>query len=141
MTHGLLVWGGGGHGKVVADLIRACGLQLVGFVDRDVAKRGVVVEPGGACVTMIQAELEELLKSQADLLGQASSVALGIGDNRVRLRWARRLDALLAPSLVHPRATVSPSAMVGAGSVVFAGGVLNSRARVGEAVICDTRAV
>jgi len=137
----VLVWGGGGHGKVVADLIRACDMQVVGFVDRDPAKRGLAVEPGGARILLLQNEFEELLATHGHFAERATCVALGIGDNRVRLQCARALDDCLMPGLVHPRASVSPCATLGAGSVVFAGAVLNPDARVGDAVIVNTGAV
>ncbi|MBX6332487.1 MAG: acetyltransferase, partial [Gemmatimonadaceae bacterium] len=38
MPERVLVWGAGGHGKVVADLIRLTGHHLVGFADRDEGK-------------------------------------------------------------------------------------------------------
>ena len=46
-TERVLIWGGGGHGKVVADLVRATGREVAGFADRDAAKVGRMVEPGG----------------------------------------------------------------------------------------------
>jgi hypothetical protein len=33
-----LIWGGGGHGKVIADLVRACGFEVLRFVDADASK-------------------------------------------------------------------------------------------------------
>ena len=48
----LIVWGAGGHGKVVADLVRAAGGRTLGFVDADPDKLGREVEPGGGRVVM-----------------------------------------------------------------------------------------
>jgi hypothetical protein len=36
----LLIWGAGGHGKVVADLVRALGHELAGYVDADAGRLG-----------------------------------------------------------------------------------------------------
>ncbi|MBV9108419.1 MAG: hypothetical protein JO306_03305, partial [Gemmatimonadetes bacterium] len=80
----LLVWGGGGHGKVVADAARAAGWTVTGFVDRDASLVGRVVEPGGARVVLDEGALRALLAA-GRLAGQADAVAVAVGDNRTRL--------------------------------------------------------
>lgn len=136
----LLIWGGGGHGKVVADLVRALGHELVGFVDADAAKRDEVVEPGGGRVVMIQDEFLARVDA-GSLPAGAGAVVLAIGDNAARLRCLERLPDSLLPSLVHPAAVRSPSAGIGEGTVVFAGAVVNAAARIGRGVIVNTAAV
>lgn len=137
----VLVWGGGGHGKVVADLIRATGAVVAGFADRDEDKLGVEVEPGGSTVVISQAALERALREDAGLPGGATRVALAIGDNDHRLRFASLTGDHRLATLVHPAATVSPSVQVGPGTVVFAGAVVNAAASLGRAVIVNTSAV
>ena len=58
-----LIWGAGGHGKVVADLVRACGHQVAGYADAELAGVGRVAEPGGARVVVHQ---DELVRRLAD---------------------------------------------------------------------------
>jgi sugar O-acyltransferase (sialic acid O-acetyltransferase NeuD family) len=138
----LLIWGGGGHGKVVADLVRAAGYRVAGFVDADAAKLGRQVEPGGGCVVMLQGDLLARVRDHGRLPEGIDGVALAIGDNRLRLDCLARLgDGVPAPALVHPSAVVSPSASVDRGSVVFAGALVNADARIGAAVIVNTGAI
>ncbi len=136
-----LVWGGGGHGKVVADLVRAAGHRLAGFVDRDPAKRGQVVEPGGAVVVADEQELLDAIRRSAPLPAGAGALALAVGDNAQRARCLAALGDTPCPPLVHPTATVSPSAAIGRGTVVFPRVVVNAAARIGDAVILNTGAV
>jgi sugar O-acyltransferase (sialic acid O-acetyltransferase NeuD family) len=136
----LLVWGGGGHGKVVADLIRATGGVVVGFVDGDERLLGQPVEPGGARVVMTEADLLGILKKAA-LPGIADGVVLAIGANGRRLERLRLLSGTAAPPLVHPTAVVSASVEIARGSVIMPCAILNAAVRVDEGVIINTAAV
>lgn len=140
MPERLLVWGGGGHGKVVADLARACGHHVVGFIDADPDKVSSAVEPGGAVVLMTEQEFVEGL-SERDLPGGATGVLLAIGDNSARRARFHRLEGSNVPALTHPAAVTSPSTHLGQGTVVMAGAVLNAAARIGRAAIVNTSAV
>ncbi|HEY7877837.1 MAG TPA: acetyltransferase [Gemmatimonadaceae bacterium] len=137
----VLIWGAGGHGKVVADLVRATGRRVAGYADRDPAKQGMVVEPGGATVVISEVDFVGLLDSGAPLPCGANAVVLGLGDNDARLRAAGHASRRLAPALVHPSATVSPSVSLGAGTVIFAGAVVNAAAHIGTVVVINSCAV
>jgi len=138
-----LIWGGGGHGKVVADIIRASGCTVAGFADRDPAKLGTIVEPGGGTVVVSEADLLALFASSADLpsIGGATTIALGIGDNVSRITSLRSASIISIPSLVHPSAVVSASSVLGRGTVVFPLAVINAASRVGEGVIVNSGAI
>lgn len=136
----LLVWGGGGHGKVVADAARAAGWRVAGFVDRDPALVGRVVEPGGARVVLDEAALRALLAA-GRLCEQAEAVAVAVGDNRTRLSLLAEVGDAAAPAIVHPAAILSPHVSLGAGSVVFARVAVNPDARAGAGVILNTGCV
>ena len=136
-----LIWGGGGHGKVVADLIRARDDTVLGYIDRDPAKLGRIVEPGGGSVLFAEDEFLKMLAEGGELPAGAEAVAIAIGDNGARLEAAGKLPAGLAPPLVHPSAVISPSASIATGSVVFSTAVLNASARVGIAVIINSGAI
>jgi sugar O-acyltransferase (sialic acid O-acetyltransferase NeuD family) len=136
-----VVWGGGGHGKVVADLVRACGHAVAGFIDADAAKIGRTVDPGGGTVVLREAEFLAGVGRDAGLPDCADALALAIGDNAARQRGLAILERCVVPPLVHPSAVVSRWAAVGRGTVVFAGAIVNSDARIGAAVIVNSAAV
>jgi acetyltransferase EpsM len=136
----ILIWGAGGHGRVVADLLRAAGGEVLGFVDGDPAKLGTEIAGGGR-VLFNEPVLFRYLTEHGCLPGGAAAVALGVGDNRARRKILETLGRFAAPALIHPSATASPSAHFGRGAVVFPGAVVNAGAWVGAGVIVNTGAI
>ncbi len=128
----LVVFGAGGHSRVVADLAICAGFEVLGFVDESM--------PLGQLI------LGRAVLGKASWLkgrGQELVVALGIGDNRTRAASFQACqDAGVAcPPLIHPRASVSASATIGEGTVVMAGAVVNAEAALGRGVIVNSGAV
>ncbi|MEF3365150.1 acetyltransferase [Methylocystis sp. 9N] len=129
----IVIIGSGGHAKVVIELARATGLfEVVGCTDPEPGARAVL----GAPILGADDILPNLLERGV----RAAAVALGA--NHVRARVIAKLHALgfELPALIHPRATISPSAVIGAGSVVMAGVVVNADARIGAGCIINTGA-
>ena len=127
------ILGASGHGKVLADMAELLGWQNVVFFD----------DTWPQCV---QNGHWSVVGSTDELLAQISEfdgVVVGIGDNSVRLEKQALLESYTASiaSLVHPNAQVSLHANIGNGTVVMAGAVINSDARVGDACIINTGAV
>ena len=120
----LLILGAGGHGRAVADLARACGFTVVGFTD-----------PAGAGsrpdILGADDALEAVRRSE-----QADGALVGVGATALarRAELFQRLRSLdvVVPTLVHPRATASPSCRIGEGVVVFAGSVLGAGVEMGD---------
>lgn len=135
MTGRLLVYGAGGHGKVVADAALAAGFHLVGFGDDDPARADQRVLALPVCAI----GLSDTARYCRD--NDCHSV-IAIGNNRVRARVFRALRDLgvAMATVIHPRAVVAASATVGHGTVVFANAVVNPMARVGENAIVNTAA-
>lgn len=135
MNRPVLVFGASGHGKVVADIVRAAGLELAGFVDDDPGRRevglwGLPVRGWAECLALPAGP-------------GRPAIALGIGDNRARERVLERIVAggFEVLTVVHPRAAVSPRARLGTGTVVMALVAVNPDADVGAGVILNTGCV
>ncbi len=132
------VWGAGGHGRVVAELLRAeFGEVALRYVDRDSSRIGEVCEPGGGRVELSEEEFfEEVARGASD------PVVLAVGNNGARLAMAQRLaDAgVELPTLVHPSAVVSDYAIVGVGTHIVTGAIVHPGCKIGAAVIVNTRA-
>lgn len=133
-----LVWGAGGHARVVADLVRACGHHVAAFVDREAARFHDGLDGVGV---LEEGRFVEELRAGRGLPEGIGALALGVGDNRARAECLRLAEGLPLPALVHPRAVVSPSVRVGRGVVVFANAVVNGGAVLEAAVIVNTAAV
>jgi sugar O-acyltransferase (sialic acid O-acetyltransferase NeuD family) len=135
-----LVWGAGGHGRVVAELVQATGGAVAGFIDAAAGTRGKIQGFEDVDVIGEQALLAALGDGGA-LPPAYDAVALGIGNNAVRLRCLAALPGVDVPPLIHPRSIVSPSAVLGRGTVVLAGAVVNTGAHLGDAVVVNSRGV
>jgi len=127
----LVVYGAGGHGRVVADAARAADLEVMGFLDDGIAAGSQVL--GWRVLGNV-----DWLRGRHGI-----SVALGIGANDVRKQVAETLQRAGAAlgTVVHPTAVVSPYAHLAPGVVVFALAVVNVGARVGRGAIVNTGSI
>lgn len=124
----LCILGAGGHGRVVADCAEALGWRSVRFFDDHQTGLAAGRWP-------VAGRVDDLVACAA-----GTELIIAIGRNDVRLDLHRRFAGLGSSlvTLIHPRATVSRYAHVGAGSVVLAGAVVNIGAEIGEACIVNT---
>jgi sugar O-acyltransferase (sialic acid O-acetyltransferase NeuD family) len=120
----LRIIGAGGHGRVLADIAQGMGYTDIAFLD---------------------AQFPDLTRSGAwDVIGTPADIddaeyALGVGDNQTRIGLLESLPAELA-TLIHPSATVSPHAEIGAGSVICAGAIIGPFTKLGHGCIVNTGA-
>lgn len=131
--HRAVVWGGSGHALVVADILSLTGYRLEGFLD-SIAPERRGERFGGSQILGGAERLAALREAGCRFL------ALGVGNNRARAGLAAQ--ALVAgftlPVLVHPRAVVAGSAVLGNGTLVAAGAIVNPACRIGDNVILNT---
>ncbi|WP_309121646.1 acetyltransferase [Paenibacillus sp.] len=127
--------GGGGHSKVVQDMIRARNdLTVAAILDDKYPslelENGIYTGPVSSAPS---------LASGIDRL----RFVIAIGDNRTRCAIAMRLglrsDRYI--TLIHPRAYVSPRSVVGHGVVILANAVVNADAAVGDHAIVNSGAI
>jgi sugar O-acyltransferase (sialic acid O-acetyltransferase NeuD family) len=135
VTRRLIVYGAGGHGKVVADIGRSMGFAIAAFVDDGAPKIGTTFF--GAPVLSWERLIRDREKWADAVMG------LGIGDNTVREHCFWRICAAGVPvvTLVHPTAVLAPSARLGVGTVVMACAVVNPDAVVGDGAILNTGSI
>ena len=132
-SRNLLIIGAGGHAAVVVEIARATGWNPVAALDPG-SQRDVVGVPVRGSDEILEAVLAE---------GNIAAGIVAIGDNTLRMRLAARLRSLHCPTptLIHPSATISPTATLGGGTVVMAHAVINARAKVGADCIINTSAI
>jgi len=132
----LLLLGAGGHARVVAETALATGrFSSVAFLDDRCTGAGRLPTLLGWPVIGPFAKAFEPQFSK-----QFPAALVAIGNSPVRLHWLQRLAAAgyELPVLVHPTAWLSPSAQIGAGSVVFAQAAIQAKALIGSGTILNT---
>lgn len=130
----LLIVGAGGHGRSVAEAAVADGEFVVaGFLDDAFPETKRV---WGIPVLGRVADLAQW-RDAADF----TFVAIGSNELRQRATDGLRDAGFALATVVHPRAIVSPTAVIGEGSAIMAGAIVGTEAQLGEGVIVNCGAV
>jgi acetyltransferase EpsM len=137
-TLALVIYGGGGHGKSLIDLVRAGGrFELVGVIDDG-------LEPGETVMGLSVLGGADMLDSLAVKgIRQAVNAVGGIGDVSRRVDVFRRLHGagFRCPTVVHPTAVIEPSAELSEAVQVMPRAYVGSEAHIGYGSIVNTAAV
>lgn len=134
-TKGILIYGAGGHGKVLIELLQTIGAEVVAVIDdriTDSAERLL-----GAAVISARDAVENYIQP-----GNLNGL-VAIGDNATRLEKAGWFEShgVEIITVIHPCAVVSSSAIIGQGTQVIAGAVINAEAQLGANCIVNTNSV
>lgn len=121
------VIGAGSHGRCVVAALRAAGREPTVVFDDSESLWGTDCLGVGVAGPIESARRH------------AGPAVIAIGSNAARARIAGALD-LDWVTVVHPFAWVDPTAELGAGTVVMAGGVIHTGARIGVHAIISIRA-
>ena len=129
----LIVFGSGGHAKVVIEAVRARNAKRKIFlVDDDGETTGRIIL-GAPVLGTRQWLLENFLDAP---------VALGVGNNEMRadvFKWLTNAGRVVE-TVVHPSAVVGESVVVGEGAFLAAGSVIVADATIDRAAIINTAA-
>ena len=127
----LLILGASGHGKVAGDCARTAGLwsELVFYDDRWPALK--MCGPWPVVGTGETLLIERRKNDQG---------FVAIGNAPTRLAWLGRMssEGISVATINHPRAILSACVILGEGSLVVAGAVINIDVRVGKGCIINT---
>lgn len=129
----LLIVGAGGHGKVVAEAALASkNWNEIAFLDGRSPELRRVLD------WSVIGKDTEAERFRADY----PECVVAIGDNRLRVARLAALEnaGFRLPVIVHPACWVSPSARIGAGTVLVAGAIVNAAATLGRGCIVNTGA-
>jgi sugar O-acyltransferase (sialic acid O-acetyltransferase NeuD family) len=128
----LVVFGAGGHAKVVADIAHLTGTRVVAFVD--------LVDPDRRGEIFMGAPIATDWESAIARLDSRTRPVLAIGSNAAREDLQRRLVLAGHPpvGLTHPSALVSSHAVVETGAVIGPRAVVNAAARIGAGAIVNS---
>lgn len=119
----MILYGAGGHGKVVADLIKISSSESVLFIDEN---------PNA------QIEGFEIFNSASMPYSRNDDVIITIGDNKKRKEIYKDLNVKFGRA-IHPFSFVSSSKVViGQGTVIMAGAIINAYTHIGNHCIINT---
>jgi UDP-perosamine 4-acetyltransferase len=132
----VIVWGAGGHGKVIVDALLASGsCTVVGILDDDKTKAGTKV------LGVLVSHSPSGLKALSETL-ELDHVAIGIGDNYARYKKFQQVKScgLKAMNVIHPSAHISRFVELGIGITILAGAVINPGTVIEDNVCVNTAA-
>jgi sugar O-acyltransferase (sialic acid O-acetyltransferase NeuD family) len=132
----VIVWGAGGHGKVMVDaLLAGNSCEVVGIIDDDPRKTGKNVL--GVPVLGFGGGLLELMNALT-----FDGIALAIGDNYTRYEKFQELRnfGLKPVNVIHPSAHISRFVELGEGITILAGATINPGAVIEDNVCVNTAA-
>lgn len=125
MNKKVVIIGAGGHGRVVADIVEACGDTVIGFLDdSNTANDKVnVVGTSADAIKYCDGEIK---------------LFVAIGNCKVREKIMNSLPDAKWYTAIHPSAVISPSVVIGEGTCVMPNAVINNSAVIGKGCIINT---
>jgi len=116
-----VIYGGGGHARVVGDAIKLNNEELVSYFDDNqdlVSINEIPISP------------------YHESIAQQASLIIGIGNNEIRRNISKYIVHEFG-IVLHPKATVAADVVIGEGSIVLAGAVIQSGAIIGKHVVIN----
>ncbi len=134
-----VIWGSAGHAKVLLDLLRTRGAQLVALFDNHQGSTSIAT---GVPLYVGWDGFRYWIDEHPLLKNASAAIAIGGSRGLDRQEIARRLMAhgLALPTLIHPMSSVSPSARWGHGSQILAQTVVASDVVMGDVCIVNHNA-
>lgn len=133
----IVIWGAGGHARVIADIIRLSGnYEIIGFIDSVNRERwdekfcGAVILGGEEKIAHFYSE-------------GVRNLFVAIGDCTARSELSLRAESIgfTLPILQHPNSVIATDVLLTKGTVIMAGAVINSGTCIGANVIINTSAI
>ena len=134
----IIILGGGGHAKVLIDLIRTLNqYEIAGILDPQLEIRSAFVG-----IPVLGSD-DLLPKLYADGI-KNTCIAVGSikADNKRKILFekAKRIG-FTVPSLVHPQAIISENAEINRGAQIMAGAIIQTGSSIGENVVIYSGAI
>lgn len=128
MCKEVVIIGAGGHGKVIADIIKKSGDRLIGFLDDCCTAEKILDYP-------VLGKIKDCLKYRD------KEFFIAIGNNAVRKKISEQYNMLKYYTAIHPSSVIAMDVEIGEGSCVMAGTVINTSAKIGKHCIINSGSV
>lgn len=130
MNKKVIVIGGSGHGKVIADIIQKSGDTVIGFLDDKIQL------PNYFAGIPILGAIEKFENYKE------YPFVIAIGNTAIRQRLAERLKNVKWYTAIHPSAVISDlDVSIDVGTVIMANAVVNAGATIGRHCIINSGAI
>jgi len=129
MNYQIILIGGAGHGRVITDIARERGYDVLGFLDDDESHRNI----GNFQRLGPIADWEVVLEKHRE-----ARFVFGFADNAVRQEIVAKYPDIPVATLVHPRTFIARNVKIGQGTVVMAGSVVNDGCKIGSHCVLNT---
>ena len=127
MNRQLVIIGASGHGKVIADIAKKLNYSEIVFLDDDTN----LVECNGYRVVGTTKDVKSY---------KSYEFVVAIGNAGIRKKIQNQLmnENSKIATLVHPKAVIGENVVLGAGTVIMAGAVINPCVKIGNGCIINT---
>lgn len=134
MSKDIYIVGAGTYGEVMCELAEILGYSVKGFYDEDGKKHGLTIMEHTVLGKFSDLDEEEIIKN---------NYIVAIGNNEVRYKIMTRIinSGGNTPTLIHPTATISPSAEIGKGVYIQANTYIWTKVRIEDFCIISPNVV
>jgi sugar O-acyltransferase (sialic acid O-acetyltransferase NeuD family) len=122
----MLIFGAGGHAKVVLSILSACGKRTGRIFDDNWQN--------------VQWHTEDMITGYDATFMPGEELVIAIGNNHERRRVAAKVSHSFG-NAIHPTAIVDSSVLIGSGTVIVHNAVIQADCHIGEHVIINTAAI
>lgn len=120
------LYGASGHAKVIIDILNESEIVIKAVID-DNPKNDKIL--GIEIIKTINFDLNSL-----------NNTIISIGNNTIRKKLATKLKTNFS-NAIHPKSMVSKTVLLGEGTVIMAGAMINADAKIGSHCIINTGAI
>ncbi len=120
MANEIIIYGKGGHSRVVEDIARDCQIKVVAFFDDDL---NLIKE-------------NNIFFYESDILPDLP-IIIAIGSNKNRHLVSQKISHQFT-NLIHPSALISIQAQLGNGNMIMHKSIIQSGSKIGNHVIINT---
>ena len=133
----IVIFGSSGYSKKIVSIAEMSGFKIAGFID---SFRLSGEETLGYKVLGKEQDLPSLIDKY-----QIEGIFIGVCDNYLRSKLAEKVAAILPGlefiTLIHPNAAIARNVIIGRGSVIMAGAVIEPDTKVGDFCLLNIHSI
>ncbi|MFZ4115168.1 MAG: acetyltransferase [Chthoniobacterales bacterium] len=133
----IVIFGSSGYSKKIVNIAEITGFKIIGFID---SFRLPGEETLGYKILGKEQDIPSLIDKY-----EVEGIFIGVCDNYLRSKLAEKVKAISPAlefiTLIHPNATIARNVVIGKGSVIMAGAVIEPDTKVGDFCLLNTHSM